>query len=78
MVTPEPPPTWLLLMSSSRYTSAMTQVPTAKYPPRRRNASTDVGSAITPAMRPAMKTAMNGLTCRLSAITKSEYAPSPM
>ena len=56
---------------SSRYTSAMAHVPTAKYPPWKRKTRAAVGSANAAATSPASGTATNGFTPRSSASTIS-------
>ena len=57
---PVPPPSCLNCANTSRYTSATTQLPIAKYGPRRRNTTNAVGTANTAAISPDSTTAAIG------------------
>ena len=61
-LVPEPPPNTDTFATLRRNTSAITHVPIAKYPPSRRNATSDTGIATTVAIPAASGTAMNGDT----------------
>ncbi|CAB5020023.1 unannotated protein [freshwater metagenome] len=66
--TPEPAPSTSICSTMSLTTSAITQVPMAKYPPESRNARKEIGSESTPAMMTASGTARNGSMPKVSAM----------
>ena len=59
---PEPPPTQCKFAKDKRNTSAITHEPIAKYPPCKRNASTETGHAISVVMTAAIGIATKGFT----------------